>query len=329
VGVMGKGIALQFRKAYPRNYEAYKRACDVGEVQPGRMFVFDQGGVANPRYIINFPTKRHWRQKSRMEDVEAGLVALVEEVRRLGIQSIAVPPLGCGHGGLPWSEVFPRMREAFETLPDVHWVVFEPAGAPAPKEMKNRTKRPRMTPGRAALIGMIDRYLVPGFDYPISLLEVQKLIYFLTAAGEHLERVIFKRHHYGPYADVLRHVLDRMEGHLISGFGDGNNKPDTPLSLLPKASLEANKFLEDQNETLEHMSSVTQLIEGYETPYGMELLSTVHWVSTQESAHDPGEALEKIRSWNPRKAELMKPEHVRAAWERLEELGWLAKRAAA
>lgn len=129
-GIMGKGIALQFRKSYPDNYEAYRHACESGEVQPGRMFVFDRHSLTHPHYIINFPTKRHWRSKSRMEDVESGLGALVGEVRRLGIRSIAVPPLGCGLGGLPWSEVQRRMRAAFEQVLDVHWLVYEPKAAP-------------------------------------------------------------------------------------------------------------------------------------------------------------------------------------------------------
>src|SRR6516162_7903389 len=96
VGVMGKGIALQFKKAYPENYRAYKKACDAGQVQPGQMLTYDLGGLQNPRYIINFPTKRHWRGGSKIEDIESGLVALIKEVERLKIESIALPPLGCG-----------------------------------------------------------------------------------------------------------------------------------------------------------------------------------------------------------------------------------------
>lgn len=126
VGVMGRGIALQFRNTFPENFRLYAAACKRGEVQPGRMFVFDTGQVTNPRYIINFPTKRHWRGKSRMEDIEAGLVALVREIRSRDIRSIALPPLGCGLGGLHWPDVRTRIAEALEELRDVHVVVFEP-----------------------------------------------------------------------------------------------------------------------------------------------------------------------------------------------------------
>jgi len=144
-GIMGKGVALQFRKTYPENYDAYRKACEAGQVQPGRMFVFDRRSLIHPRYIINFPTKRHWRSKSRMGDIETGLVALVDEVRRLGVRSVAIPPLGCGLGGLAWPQVQRRMREAFERLREVRWRVYEPAASHEARAIGNRTPRPRMT----------------------------------------------------------------------------------------------------------------------------------------------------------------------------------------
>jgi O-acetyl-ADP-ribose deacetylase (regulator of RNase III) len=321
-GVMGKGIALQFRKAYADNYEAYRKACEAGEVKPGQMFIYDQHSLTNPRYIINFPTKRHWRSKSRMEDIETGLEALVSDVRRLGIRSIAVPPLGCGLGGLLWPEVQQRMRAAFDQAPEIHWLVYEPAGAPA--DIRNSTPRPKMTKGRAAVLGLIQRYLVPGFDYPVTLLEIQKLVYFLTEAGEELSQVKFAKHHYGPYADVLRHVLEKMDGHFITGYGAGENKPDMPIHLQPEAADEAEQYLREHADTHARFDRVAELIEGFETPYGMELLATVHWVATREgAASNPDEALAAVQAWSTRKANLMRPEHVSAAWHRLRELGWI------
>ena len=138
VGVMGRGIALQFRKEFPKNYAAYKTACERGEVRPGRMFVFKLDRLQDPRYVINFPTKRHWKSKSRIEDVQAGLEALVEEVRARGIKSVALPPLGCGLGGLEWSQVRPMIETAFRALPDVEVLVFEPVGVPAPSPTRKR-----------------------------------------------------------------------------------------------------------------------------------------------------------------------------------------------
>lgn len=324
-GIMGKGIALQFRKAYPENYEAYRKACQRGEVQPGRMFVFDRQSFTNPRYIVNFPTKRHWKSKSRIEDIESGLAALVREVDRLGVCSVAVPPLGSGLGGLDWPAVRERMRAAFAEQPAVRWIVYEPAGAPPASSMPNRTGKPRMTKARAAVLGLIGRYLVPGFDYSVSLVEVQKLVYFLKAAGEDLSKVRFKPLHYGPYADALRHVLSDMDGHFITGYGDGRNRPDTPINLVPAAMVEAERCLAQHPDTHSRFDRVAQLIEGFETPYGLELLATVHWVATQdngEAATNPAAALAAVKRWNSRKAHLMKREHVQAAWQHLKDLGW-------
>ena len=128
VGHMGAGIALQFKKAWPENFRAYAAACRDDEVQPGRMLTYETNQLTPPRYIINFPTKRHWRGRSRLEDIDAGLVALAEEIRRLDLKSIAVPPFGAGLGGLSWNQVRPRIEQALGAFPDLRVVVFEPHG---------------------------------------------------------------------------------------------------------------------------------------------------------------------------------------------------------
>lgn len=128
VGVMGRGIALQFKNVYPENFKAYEAACKHEAVQPGRMFVFETGQLTLPRFIINFPAKRHWRGKSRIEDIDAGLVDLVNVIRDKGIRSIAIPPLGAGLGGLDWNEVRPRIERALAELAEVRVLVFEPKG---------------------------------------------------------------------------------------------------------------------------------------------------------------------------------------------------------
>jgi O-acetyl-ADP-ribose deacetylase (regulator of RNase III) len=127
-GVMGKGIALQFKRKFPEMFESYRRACHAGEVQPGRMHVFEVGEGSQPRYIINFPTKRRWRSATRLEDIDAGLTALIHEVQRLKIRSIAVPALGCGNGGLDWSEVLPRIKGVLGSLQEVKVIVYSPQG---------------------------------------------------------------------------------------------------------------------------------------------------------------------------------------------------------
>lgn len=215
IGFMGKGIALQFRQAFPANFKAYEAACHAREVVPGRMFVFDQGRLINPRCLVNFPTKRHWRGKSLIGDIRSGLKALIEDVRRLEVRSIAIPPLGCGLGGLDWREVRPLIEEAFSGLSDVKVLLYEPAGAPDAKAIPVRTSRPNMTPARALFIRLMDAYAA--LDYSRILLEVQKLAYFLQEAGEAL-RLKYEAGHYGPYATNLNRVLEVMGRPFHSGL---------------------------------------------------------------------------------------------------------------
>lgn len=281
IGFMGKGIALQFKQAWPANFKAYESACHAGDVVPGRMFIFDNGRLINPRYIINFPTKRHWRGKSRIADIRSGLTALIADVRRLNIASIAVPPLGCGLGGLDWGEVRPLIESAFSGLPDVRVLLYEPVGTPSAKSMPVGTARPHMTPARALFVKLMDTYAA--LEYSRTLLEVQKLAYFLQEAGEPL-RLRYEAGHYGPYAANLNKVLEVMEGHFIRGYGD-SQKPNAEIELLPGAVDEATTFLTGKSDSLARLDRVAQLIEGFETPYGMELLATTHWV-----AHRGGQA---------------------------------------
>lgn len=283
VGVMGKGLALQFKKAFPDNFKVYKKACDDKSLVTGIVLPVSLDSINSPFYIINFPTKAHWKGQSKLEYIESGLESLKAEVRRLGLKSVAIPALGSGLGGLPWHEVEQVIQTSLAELPDVDWRIYPPQTAPSAELMPNQTRRPRMTIGRAAVLGLIDRYVSTGFGYRLSLLEVQKLVYFLTVVGEPLNKVVFKKHHYGLYADVLRHVLDKMEGHFISGYADGLNKPETPIDLKDDAAKEALGFLEQHSETKQRFDKVAKLIEGYESQNGMELLSTVHWVVTQES----------------------------------------------
>jgi O-acetyl-ADP-ribose deacetylase (regulator of RNase III) len=322
IGFMGKGIALQFKKAYPRNFDAHNKACKAGEVQPGRMFIVELHSMLNPKYIVNFPTKRHWRERSRYEDIESGLEALVAEVRNRGIQSIAIPPLGCGLGGLDWNRVRPMIEQAFAALPGVRVLLFEPAGAPEAKTMPVRTERPKLTVARALLIRLMDQYVSQA--YRLTLLEIQKLAYFLQEAGQPL-KLKYEAGHYGPYAPNLNKVLEALERHFTSGYGD-SQKPDVEIELLDGAAAEAEAFLSDYAEEHQRLARVNRLIEGFETPYGLELLSSVHWVAVHRNptAQDQDAAVEGIARWNDRKRQMFRAEHIRLAWDRLASEGWIA-----
>jgi len=321
VGVMGRGIALQFRKAFPQCFKAYKAVCDRKELHPGKMHVCSLGRLESPRLIINFPTKRHWKGKSKLEDIEAGLSALVDLVRERDIRSIAIPPLGCGLGGLDWDDVRSRIEHAFAGLEDVRVMVYEPKGAPAADTMAKGRRAPNMTVGRAALLGLMRRYLGALMDPFVTLLEIHKLMYFMQEAGEKL-RLNCEKGLYGPYARNLRHVLSHIEGHFITGCGDAEDAPDKQIEFKGEAADRAEQFLQAHPETRARFDRVVDLIGGFETPYGMELLSTVHWVAEREGAASADDAVAKTYAWNVRKR-MFRPEHIRKAWEVLNQKGWL------
>ena len=321
VGVMGRGIALQFKKVFPENFKAYEAACKRQAVQPGRMFVHETGQLTPPRFIINFPTKRHWRGNSRIEDIESGLADLVKVIREKNIRSIAIPPLGTGLGGLDWNNVRPRIQRALDELTDVRILIYEPKGAPASDKTTHARKAPTMTAGRAALVELMHRYLSGLLDPFVTLLEVHKLMYFMQEAGEPL-RLQYIKHHYGPYAENLRHVLRAVEGHLISGYADGGDAPDKPLSLVPGAVDEARNFLDQHEISRAHLERVTRLVEGFESPFGLELLSTVHWVMSHEDTACPDDVVRRVYDWNAHKQQFT-PRQIAIAEDRLTSHGWL------
>lgn len=318
VGIMGRGIALQFKNAFPANFRAYALACEDGKVQPGKMFVYDTDSFTNPRYIINFPTKRHWKGKSRIEDIDSGLVALARELTERRIKSVAIPPLGAGLGGLDWSDVRPRIEAALRDLPNLDVLIYEPKGAP---EVVKSLDVPRMTPGRAALVVLMHRYLKGLMDPFVTLIEVQKLMYFMQEAGQPLQLKYIK-HHYGPYATNLSHVLNKVEGHFVAGYLDGGDQPDKELTIVPGAIPEAEAALEHEEVTQAYFNKVADLVDGFETPYGLELLATVHWVATREGADTSEKAFAGVHGWNDRK-KMFTERQVAIAFKTLESKGWL------
>ena len=323
VGVMGRGVALQFKRAFPANFKAYAAACRKKEVRPGRMFLFETRQLTNPRYIINFPTKRHWRGKSRIEDIEAGLNDLTRVIRSHDIRSVVLPPLGSGLGGLNWSEVRPRIESALAGLENLRAIVFEPGGGPTDDRANRSTEVPKMTPGRAALVVLMEKYLRGLLDPFVTLLEVHKLMYFLQHSGESL-RLNFVKGHHGPYAENLRHVLRDMEGHMISGYADGGDAPGKPLELVPGALEDAKDCI--ANATRCRLDRVFELVDGFESPFGLELLSTVHWVVCEENAQTLEEIAKHAYEWGPRKKQFSE-RHLGIAAEVLASQGWFAESA--
>jgi O-acetyl-ADP-ribose deacetylase (regulator of RNase III) len=321
VGIMGRGVALQFKDTYPENFKAYALACSKQEVQPGKMFVFETHAFTNPKYIINFPTKRHWKGKSRLEDIESGLVDLVRVIREQHIKSVAIPPLGSGLGGLNWKIVRQKIEDALKELGDVDVTIFEPRVAEDSVKANPSTNVPNMTLGRAALVTLVSRYLSALMDPFVTLLEVQKLMYFMQEAGQKL-KLDYDKGSYGPYAENLRHVLKKIEGHLLVGYGDGGDNPEKKLEIVPGAIADAEAFLSSNAQTQACMDKVAELIEGFETPFGLELLATVHWVMVHEGATSLEEVVTQTYQWSSRKKQFSKGQ-IEMAMETLRSKNWL------
>lgn len=326
-GVMGKGIALQFVKAFPEIEAPYRAACAAGKMRPGAVLVYDRGGLADedhgPRYIVQFPTKDHWKSNSRLDHIEVGLADLVATVQRLNIQSIAVPPLGAGNGNLPWDRVRPLIESAFEAVPEVRVLLYEPGIAPRAQDLRVQTPRKRLSPAGAVTVALVEAYGV--LDYSLTAIEVQKLAYFGAEVGL-LDKLEFRAHQFGPYADKLNYVLRDLDGGFVTGVGD-RDRVRTELALLPGAADAAREALASEppaRQAHARLGSVRELIAGFETPYGMELLATVHWVMTRKpGATDSMEAtVQGVRQWNERKRRLMSARDIGEAWTHLRAQGW-------
>lgn len=312
VGIMGKGIALQFKQAFPQNFKEYEKACKSNGVNIGKMFVFSTGALFDVKHIINFPTKKHWKEKSKIEYIKKGLDDLYHIIIQNEIKSIAIPPLGCGNGGLDWKIVKPLIVEKLSKLSDTEIIIYEPSGSPAADSIKINTKKPNMTPGRAALLGLLEQYAIPGYE--LTMLEIQKLMFFLQELGEPL-KLNYIKDKYGPYANNLNHVLQALDGHYITGYGDRSHS--AKIKLVAEKVVEADEFLKNHPDTRERFEQVKNLIQGYETPYGLELLATVYWVMKKENIIEDDHVIKAIQEWNVRKKTLFKEVHILKAMHKL------------
>jgi O-acetyl-ADP-ribose deacetylase (regulator of RNase III) len=285
VGVMGKGIALMFKEAFPENYRLYREACQTKNVKVGRVFATERRDfVGGPKWIINFPTKEHWRAPSRIEWIRDGLVDLREFIERHSIRSIALPPLGSGNGGLEWREVRPVIEKALASLQDVTIIVYEPT-----KKYQNVQKREgveKLTPARALLTELVRRYWVLGIE--CTVLEVQKLAYFLERQIDvrgitNPLMLSFEANRFGPFSPKLRHLLDALDGsylHCDKRLADAG-----PMDVIGYDDAKMEKIelyiRTEAKPYQEALDATADLIEGFESPLGMELLATVDWLLHQ------------------------------------------------
>jgi O-acetyl-ADP-ribose deacetylase (regulator of RNase III) len=285
VGVMGKGIALMFKEAFPENYRLYREACKTKNVKIGRVFATERRDfVSGPRWIINLPTKEHWRAPSRIEWIRDGLVDLRRFIEEHKIRSVALPPLGSGNGGLEWREVRPLIVQALEPLQDVTTIVYEPT-----KQYQNVQKREgveRLTPARALLTELVRRYWVLGIE--CTMLEVQKLAYFLERQINmrglpNPLNLAFGANRFGPFSPKLRHLLDALDGSYLQcnkRLADAG-----PLDVIGYDDAKMEKvglYIRTEAKLYqESLDATGDLIEGFESPLGMELLATIDWLLHQ------------------------------------------------
>lgn len=302
VGVMGKGIALMFKDRFHENYRRYAAACKAGEVKVGRIFVVEVAELGGPRWIVNFPTKQHWRGNSRLSWIAEGLKDLRAFLEDNKVESVAIPPLGAGNGGLEWSSVRALIEAELSGL-NINILVFEPT-----TKYQNVAKREgveKLTPSRALIAELVRRYWVLGME--CSLLEIQKLAWFLersierhSAARNPLD-LRFVAHKYGPYANKLDHLLNNLDGsylHCEKRISDAG-----PLDVIwfddeRKSFLQA-YIKSEAKEYVQALEETSKLIDGFESPYGMELLATVDWLISKEEVTPSVEALRKaLRDWS-------------------------------
>ena len=302
VGIMGKGIALMFKERFPRNFEYYTRACEVGGVRVGKMFVTENEEFFGPRWIINFPTKTHWRVKTKIEWVTEGLEDLVRVIRGKNIRSIAIPPLGCGNGGLHWDVVRPLVLSAFEALEDVDVIIYEPT-ASYPNVAK-RTGVDKLTPARALITEMVRRYSILGID--CSILELQKLAWFIDRGVKRHQvneplKFNFRADRYGPYSQNLMHLLNDLDGSYLrcdKRIADAGPNDLISFNEEMRDRILAYIHSDEGKEYLSVLEWASATIDGFESPLGMELLATVDWMIQRDGLdHSVDGVMDGLKNW--------------------------------
>jgi len=314
VGVMGKGVALEFKRKWPENYKEYKKLCSKNLMVPGKVFVFDNNDMLSDgihRYLINFPTKKHWRSKSKIEFIEDGLDDFVKEIKEHRIKSVAIPPLGCGNGGLAWDDVKPIMEQKLSSLPEVRFVVFVPNKEELDSEyssIPNDLTVPRAT--MMVAFAELEKF----FGGHLTRLTAQKLAYFLQVLGVQFG-LTFSKEQFGPYSSRLHEAFKTMEA---KRFIHGYSSSERHVCVTPATYAASDEFLKTADvDITDIVSRLSLLIEGYETPYGMELLSSVHFLSVSEGILSQPEMSEALESWNDHKRESFPTAAVSAALDRL------------
>ena len=298
-GIMGKGIALQFKKQFPNNYKLYKKACEDGTIGIGKLFVTKEQTIFGLKTIINFPTKTDWRKPSEYVYIEKGLDDLIRVIRDYQIDSIAIPPLGAGNGGLNWERVKDIMERKLTSL-SIEIFVYEPT---AQIVEKMKSERVKLTPARALLLYVLFDLVRHG-EY-VSEFSSEKVCYFLQRFGaEDLFKLKYEPNYYGPYSGKVRYVLNALNGSYIMGYSDMNKKPFESLSLVADSFDEIESFVESDDNLRDIARKTKAFLDGYYSDFGLELLSSIDYLMCQYGAISVDDIYNHLSHWSHRKGKI-------------------------
>lgn len=318
-GIMGKGIALQFKNLFPHNFKEYSAACKEGSVSIGKLFVTkDSSLIYGDKIIINFPTKTSWRKPSEYSYIEAGLLDLVKVILQYNIKSIALPPLGAGNGGLEWHRVKEMILHHLSDI-DCEIMIFEPNAHIVEILKKERVP---LTPARAMLLAVLYD-LVRNGEF-VSEFASEKVAYFLQKFGaKDIFRLNFEPKFYGPYSGKVKHVLYYLNGSYIMGYSSKDAKPFEELNLLMDAEADVLQYLTDHSDKslLEITNKTKTFLSGYYSNFALELLSTVDFLSNKVDSLEENVIKGEIENWSDRKKNLFaNPHHISKAISHLERM---------
>jgi len=321
VGVMGKGIALQFKERFPINFKIYAAECKKGEMKVGKMLVVKENTLNGEIIIINFPTKTEWFKKSQYDYIEEGLKDLARVIEEYKIQSIAIPPLGCGNGGLKWDKVKPLMDKYLGHFSNVTIKIYEPNETVKEILQKENVKKEvGLTAARAMLLHALYHYEKLG--EVATIFAANKLAYFLQKSGEPL-RLQFVPYKYGPYAQAVEKVLYALNGKYLKGMEQMKARAFEPLQLNYERYDEVETFIKSNLsiEQKQRLGNLFEAIEGFESTLSLEILSSTHFLLGENPKATEDELFEKIKNWNERKKNLITKEYINIAINHLNNYG--------
>lgn len=317
VGVMGKGIALQFKETFPDNFRHYQKVCKAGGLEPGGLLLHQEISLNGPRIIVNFATKKEWFRNSQYEWIEKGLVELVHEIQARNIKSIAIPPLGSGNGGLDWERVKPMIEEHLTPLAGVEVLIYEPNDAVKQiLQQQAPAQQATLTPARAMLLYAMFHYEALG-ESP-NLFVANKLAWFLQRMGEPL-RLNFTKHIYGPYTPQVGHVLYALNGKYVAGLEQNQARPFEDLQLRYEYLPEVEKYIQQHltQEQQTRMNNLIHLMDGFQSSWSLEVLASVDYLLSQQPGQTTEDLFKGIQAWNTRKKRMVQPYQVEVAFKRL------------